>query len=46
MYRALRRIFGAKMFEVKMEWSKLNSEELNEQGCSPKFAFDTIEKNP
>jgi len=31
----LRRIFGAKMDAVTVEWRKLHNEELNDLYCSP-----------
>ena len=33
--RVLRRIFGPKRGEVKVEWRKLRYEELNDLSCSP-----------
>jgi hypothetical protein len=32
--RVLRRIFGSKRDEVKVEWRKLHNEELNDLYCS------------
>jgi hypothetical protein len=33
--RVLRRLFGPKMDEVREEWRKLHSKELNDLYCSP-----------
>ena len=43
--RALRRLFGSKRNEVRVEWKKTLSEELHDQYSSPNFLSDKIEKN-
>jgi hypothetical protein len=37
--KVLRRIFGAKRYEVTGEWRKLHNEELNDLYCSPNIGL-------